>query len=157
MFSRRNLIFVHGQVFFKCCRDFPCLEDILSEGQIYGMEDYTYKLPSDDVVEGSRMMPMMRKMWRYFFPSILSDYTARKLTYQSDALNAFAGISEMLNNQCDVNISFGMPTSCLSLDLVWMPPTYLRRRAGFPSWSWAGWVGEISANFQPLILNTEAE
>ena len=43
--SPRRLIFVNGQVIFKCGWDSPFREDLLSEYQIFGLEDYVYKLP----------------------------------------------------------------------------------------------------------------
>ncbi len=44
-FSKRKLIFLNGQVTFTCSWDAPCREDIISELQVFGMEDYVYKLP----------------------------------------------------------------------------------------------------------------
>ena len=61
-FSRRMLIFLNGQVAFKCTWDAPSREDILSELQIFGMEDYTYKLSMRETrfygVEAIRMTPV---------------------------------------------------------------------------------------------------
>ena len=39
---------------------------------------------------------------------------------------------------------WGFPTVYFQLALLWQPCHRLQRRKGFPSWSWAGWVGKVA-------------
>ena len=39
---------------------------------------------------------------------------------------------------------WGFPTVFFQLALLWQPCHKLQRRKGFPSWSWAGWVGKVT-------------
>jgi hypothetical protein len=38
---------------------------------------------------------------------------------------------------------WGLPVHWLAYTLLWVHKGFHRRRAGFPSWSWAGWEGEL--------------
>lgn len=37
----------------------------------------------------------------------------------------------------------GMPRAIFDIALLWQPVAKVTRREGFPSWSWAGWLGEV--------------
>ncbi|OAL47461.1 hypothetical protein IQ07DRAFT_117423 [Pyrenochaeta sp. DS3sAY3a] len=74
---------------------------------------------------------------------LLNEYSKRTLSYDSDTLNACAG---MLNTVC--NHYFGMPIQkdpdydTYDLRLHWYNSSPGQSRKGFPSWSWAGSTGE---------------
>ncbi len=91
------------------------------------------------------------------FFNVVRAYTRRNLTFDGDSLVAFAGVSHHLRNaEPKVSHVLGIPymPSILELgnddghivySLCWFhngnePP---RRRAQFPSWTWAGWAGEV--------------
>lgn len=80
------------------------------------------------------------------FQHRLDPYLAREMTYPSDALNAFAGISNILSKELSTKMLSGLPVAFFDMALLWRPrrPTILRND-GFPSWSWAGWRGSVSA------------
>ena len=85
-------------------------------------------------------------------------YTERQLTFDSDALNAFSGVLEMLRGPAKLvavhNVS-GLPfvpsiEDCRSqqasifVAFSWANlGATLTRREEFPSWTWAGWQGRI--------------
>lgn len=95
----------------------------------------------------------------------IRDYTRRNLSYQSDALNAIRGV---LNFEADLDSSkhiWGMPIHdgvlreadnspsrlsryVFARSLLWqILPDHehsIGRRPGFPSWSWAGWIGPVT-------------
>lgn len=82
------------------------------------------------------------------FTKCLGTYLKRQLTYPSDALNAFAGISRILESRLPTPMLFGLPVAFFdSALLCWGSfRGTMQRRSGFPSWSWAGWCGSMSSN-----------
>jgi hypothetical protein len=132
---------MNGQVIFKCGWDAPSREDILSELQIFGMEDYTYKLPHGNLTDG-HAVKSSGYLSRMLLSGLVDQYTRRKLTHQCDILNAFAGIADMLSTEGAIELCFGLDNATLGLGLLWQSG-FLKRRVGFPSWSWAGWVGPV--------------
>jgi hypothetical protein len=83
-------------------------------------------------------------------------YTRRSLTEPSDILNAFEGVERVLQDHMDTSMHFGLPSGLLDSALLWESSQLLRRREGFPSWSWAGWVGEIQWNFTENVGNVQS-
>jgi len=66
----------------------------------------------------------------------------------SDAINAFIGIIDALDKLYGWKFGAGLPLPMLDLALLWTPLEAITRRdtkpdALFPSWSWAGWVGNV--------------
>jgi hypothetical protein len=70
-------------------------------------------------------------------------FSKRQLTYDSDVLNAFAGIIDFMSRDVSFQTHFGLPLVTLDLDVLWQPSHFLQRRRGFPSWSWTGWKGSV--------------
>ncbi|KAK8093452.1 HET-domain-containing protein [Apiospora hydei] len=81
--------------------------------------------------------------------AMLEQYTARKLTYQSDALNACTGVFRLLETGeekfiCGLLTTIYSPraaTTNFTMWLAWYHKNPSRRRPGFPSWSFLGWDG----------------
>lgn len=93
----------------------------------------------------------------------VKEYTCRQMTYPEDSLAAFRGVLQFyvrrapthdgtmpLASVCGIPFSISPPTSKsvtsqeLSLGLCWSHAhgSSSRRRPTFPSWSWAGWIGQ---------------
>jgi hypothetical protein len=74
-------------------------------------------------------------------------YAMRQLTFQSDALNAFAGIGKALAASMGVTrIFYAMPAVVFDWAMLWTGSIRLKnlkRRSGFPSWAWVGWEGDV--------------
>lgn len=88
-------------------------------------------------------------------------YTKRSLSYQSDALNALQGIfTSFLSRKEPVKQLWGIPLdtsadpgqtlpgdipSLFADRLMWdvTSRNIAKRRTGFPSWSWAGWIAPV--------------
>jgi hypothetical protein len=84
------------------------------------------------------------------FSALLFYYSSRTLTFQSDGLNAFAGISQRLAQRYKCRLLQGIPVSSFELYQVFQAAGALLRRGGFPSWSWAGWIGHLDyGSFDP--------
>ena len=77
--------------------------------------------------------------WRTYARAVKA-YTARQLTNPGDILNAFSGIANTIYHGRLID---GLPVSAFDLALLWQPQVLLKRREGFPSWSWAGWIGQV--------------
>lgn len=83
------------------------------------------------------------------YEDMVNAYTKREITYQSDSLNAFHGLLNLLSREHRVRFLCGLPIPHLfGRFLLWCPTKYSIRReistggSSFPSWSWAGWQGE---------------
>ncbi|RYP64344.1 hypothetical protein DL771_008789 [Monosporascus sp. 5C6A] len=73
---------------------------------------------------------------------LVSHYTERLLSNQDDALAAFSAL--MTTFVHDLGFAdFGIPREIFDYAFCWSPAGSVRRRAKFPSWSWAGWEGSI--------------
>jgi hypothetical protein len=78
-------------------------------------------------------------------------YNTRDLTYPEDALHAFAGIASALRTSFKGGFISGLPADIFFHALLWQPATSISRRkpkltdstSFLPSWSWAGWQGEL--------------
>lgn len=77
------------------------------------------------------------------FEALVSVYSGRKMTLESDALNACRGSLNRISQKTGYNFSFGLPVQDYLRALIWKPHQdhVLVRRLGFPSWSWLGWLG----------------
>ena len=77
------------------------------------------------------------------FTGHLNHYLIRKLSFTSDTLNAFTGVSNLFEHALETAIVFGLPAAFFDLALLWQSDsmTVLTRNEEFPSWSWAGWSG----------------
>lgn len=79
-------------------------------------------------------------------------YSKRKLSYETDILQAFTGITSALQKITGSRFVTGLPDLSFLRSLLWMPSqTPVRRRSAghprsedyFPSWSWIGWIGPV--------------
>ncbi|KAF4465879.1 tol [Fusarium albosuccineum] len=91
-----------------------------------------------------------------FFRTV-QQYTTRDLSFETDSLNAAIGIMRFLSKKEPRILNFvGLPyyapadsdefiEPCLFASLSWYHrfDSAPRRRADFPSWTWAGWAGAI--------------
>jgi hypothetical protein len=91
------------------------------------------------------------------FKGLIENYTSRSLSYDSDALNAVAGVSSHLRQQ-NLHPAYSLrgvplyrdPRGILSVEhsvahaLAWWDiENQSLRRDVFPSWTWAGWTGRV--------------
>ena len=80
--------------------------------------------------------------------SLVHDYAQRKLTYGDDALHAITSLLSVMSTSFMGGFISGLPEMFFDETLLWQPaqPMQKRRSSGrldIPSWSWAGWEGEI--------------
>jgi hypothetical protein len=90
------------------------------------------------------------------YAKVVTEISARKLSYEADVLDAIAGIQHVITLNTGCEFFWGIPDGCIARWLIWErhQSVILTRRekmcrvAGtgespFPSWSWAGWVGRV--------------
>lgn len=136
--SNRNLVFFQGKVFWECRRS-VWWEDIAD---------------TPDKVSPERLS--QRKSDRYSFEflqwpdlhqysRLVSSYNNRLLTYPSDGLVAFSAVIDVMSRAFEGGFIHGLPELYFDIGLLWRPNTPTRRRgdAVLPSWSWAGWEGNV--------------
>ncbi|KAL8686782.1 MAG: hypothetical protein Q9218_006869 [Villophora microphyllina] len=73
----------------------------------------------------------------------LNLYSYRKTKYKEDAIRAFAGVLQQLQNIYTKGFFWGLPIEDFDWALTWRSQDPPKRRHGFPSWSWAGWQGPL--------------
>ncbi|OTA60820.1 HET-domain-containing protein [Hypoxylon sp. EC38] len=81
------------------------------------------------------------------FCGLVELYTGRKMTNDSDSLNAFKGMLSYLQKTIlPGGFVWGLPLEEFPQSLRWYHPrgTKPRRRPDFPSWSYVGWEGEVN-------------
>jgi hypothetical protein len=138
-FSTRTLVFINQRIFFEC------------SGLVFGEANPERSVP---MYEKTRVFGNTSSRSYY---SHVQEYTRRKLTFEGDILNAFTAILQDHSARFGTIFCWGLPTQHFLEALIWTNGHYyeklsqpLKRRASsqkgrvpFPSWSWAGWIGQV--------------
>jgi Heterokaryon incompatibility protein (HET) len=127
--------------FHKITRD----EDMIAKGTMF-----FYAGPD------KRCEPFIRDETEFdTFTILVSEYTQRHLTYQTDALAAFLGVQDTIEGKLSCKLIHGHPEGEFDAALLWSPVGSSIRRWDpvahkplFPSWSWLGWVGHAAWPWQ---------
>ena len=137
LLCKRYLIFSKTHIFFQCNRS------VFQEDS--GLRDLAIRGGRARRIRGES-----QPVWDSYRRAV-SEYTRRTLTDESDVVNAFQGIVSLLQLGFKGDFLFGLPETELDIALLWQPDSHIRRRVNpetkaplFPSWSWAGWVGEVA-------------
>ena len=140
---QRYLIFTNQQIYWECRQAAFCeaVEEPIKE-----FPDMN-ELPSFGRVLGSSFME--RGEFSKVYCRLVSDYSIRDLTYESDGLRAVSGVLRQLEISFGVEFVCGIPKDLMPDYLLWNhqlqldTPQVVRRRASIPSWTWAGWSGLV--------------
>ncbi|KAK5655903.1 hypothetical protein OQA88_5442 [Cercophora sp. LCS_1] len=138
--SRRVLCFVGNEVSFQC-QKFECMEifeDVENPRKNLWLKttDPSWALARNDLLAGYEQ-----------YAWALRNYTSRSLTNQSDALRAISGTIQQFTEQLRCNMVEGLPA--MELDrFIAFSGRHLRRRLGFASYSWAGWIGGVGVSLE---------
>lgn len=161
--SNRMLVFTERLCFFKCGQNL-FREDIRLENEIDIVREKASKLEYDKVVTISHGLERQygtftntpssgQKSWDTCdinlvkagleeYNGLVSTYCQRKLSYDSDIINAFIGILKVFTPALGPSL-YAMPRRFLYWTLLWYTadPFPLEKRSGLgiPSWSWAAW------------------
>ena len=139
LLSKCCLIFTKQRVFYQC------QEAIWSEETYSETPNKTWTL---DHVGSPLVLLNDNPIKRY--AALVEMYTARNLTFESDALEAFSGILQSLEGPMGTGFYYGLPATYFDWALLWEPKQAPRRREGFPSWSWVGWSGQSGWNISTV-------
>ena len=104
---------------------------------------------------GSRQSPhQLSKSGVLVFCELLQEYMTRCLTYPDDVLRAMEGIMRFYEQRAAYTFLEGMPTGPFdAFALFRSDGCALRRRRGYPSYSWAGWIGRL--RFSDLDMGSD--
>ncbi|KAI9776985.1 MAG: hypothetical protein M1839_009129 [Geoglossum umbratile] len=145
MLSKRLIFFLPNVVWLQCS-DYVYEEDLheshkvdLPKNDRFSILDVSSSIERDSLVNVDR------------YHLALYYYTQRKLSYDTDALNAFLAVLNILKPIFRGDFVCGLPAMELEHALLWRPGSTMRRRKHpstkepiFPSWSWAGWAGTVA-------------
>lgn len=167
MLSTRNLVFTNSIVSFTCCST-TWSEHVKSPNEdeeppwtfAPGIPfDFRSLLPDiqeqlyDQIIANTQAINKTEtNLLFHLWTQLIENMSSRSLSFESDILSATAGIISVIQTMFNINTIYGLPERQLEQFLFWSPrePGSLRRRrdingnALHPTWSWVGWVGEIS-------------
>ncbi|KAK4644525.1 hypothetical protein QC761_0053600 [Podospora bellae-mahoneyi] len=133
--SRRNLYFFRDQVVFRCNR-----------------VEYHERL-NDNLAQFDQVVPRaMDHLGESAFTalrvygSLIRQYSGRSLGNDADVLRAMGGIMRRVSIKVGYPVVQGLPVAHLDIFLLFKGNNVIRR-PGFPSYSWAGWRGEVRMIF----------
>jgi hypothetical protein len=169
--SRRCLVFTEDQVYFECYA-MNCFESIQNDLDLTHAKNKNKSLQfmHSGIFSGKRKQAFaavdleksaVGNLVRYL--EHVHQYSSKNLSFEEDALEAFAGITSYLQRARDPifqvwGVPFWYPRGraavevckSIAVGLFWrhirgQDPDSKKpyRRPGFPSWSWAGWVGQV--------------
>ncbi|KAF8884199.1 heterokaryon incompatibility protein-domain-containing protein [Gymnopilus junonius] len=129
-FTKRELVFIGGQVVYNCVKGTEWREDVLFEdGNIEQVKAASND--NDDIGQ---------------FEGLIQSYSGLSLTKEKDIYDAFAGLNNYFKNRLNVNLVHGIPDAYFDWFLLWHPLGVQKRRDKAPSWSWSGWIGQSWPN-----------
>ena len=140
LLSRRTLYFVDNKVFFRCqvaehCE--TCFDHPQPRRRVYNISNPLPAALNRKDVEG--------------YGTLITHYSRCVMTNENDVLRAFAGLTRRFAQNLGYPIFQGLPTGIFDVAVLFRGKG-LRRRVGFPSYSWAGWIGHID---NQLMNNVE--
>ena len=146
LLSQRCIIFAKTNISMICRTEF--FHDCLALN--LGAEGVTTRLSHDYFREDGSSIRLDDRRWNFEnYDALVSVFSSRKLTHETDVLNACRGSLNRLGQATGVEFCFGLPMHDCLRALIWVPHSQntLIRRWGFPSWSWTGWTGRIEYGY----------
>lgn len=164
LLSRRLIVFSQGQMTWHC-RGMICREDMTVEDsgcshtpldwlglrpRYLGVDAAKTWIDGNMEITRHGATHIMRSGTFVEYTKVIEEYTHRHMTFESDILDALAGLSHIFTLCFKSDMIHGLPRNLLDIALLWRPTQPLSRRedgnqrSAFPSWSWAGWVGRVS-------------
>lgn len=149
LLSRRCLYISDFQLYFEC-NAMQCSESLdETRSYIHQLDrDVNTDLSEANIGEGCLRHELVvpgtqREHILNAYATRLVLYSYRSMTDPGDAINALSGIIQDWKEHYGAEFYVGLPVQYFDWGLLWTAQTYLKRRAKFPSWSWAGWEGAV--------------
>lgn len=184
LLSPRRLFFTNHQVYFECnlgqcCESiddsrsaFHLLSDeereVASRDALHSPNALVFSDPDEEFDGGVLRDPFRPiftskkkginetfRIWKY--DQLVHSYTERRMTMDTDALNAFSAIlTRFQETHYEKGFVHGLPVEDLPMALLWIHDDEVepRRRDGFPSWSWVGWEGVVTGAAEACVRGT---
>ena len=152
--SNRVLVFSESQVYWSCRAashsEERALEDVLD------IDRRHLSFPQRYAAECLSLELLQPLEYRGLYYDLLFTYRQRRMTYETDVLNAFSGVSEILGALQNDTFLWGLPESLFSYAMTWGFTGHSARNhvtvpfesngskemISIPSWSWAAWSVE---------------
>jgi len=150
--SPRKLYFGSEQVYFECPHGITH-EDSEENVHVHANHEVDMHHATHRQLQIGHSVDFHDRLNLSVYEDVVRDYTTRSLTKEEDILNAFAGVSNVLQSNLFLGspVLFGVPMCNISTCLLWLPFGNLQprlwkekddgSRVYFPSWSWMGWKG----------------
>ncbi|KAK1834079.1 heterokaryon incompatibility protein-domain-containing protein [Podospora conica] len=143
-FSHRLLCVTPSQAFFICGERIFCEDTVLEGSEPDWHHNIVHHRPAGRPRGLYGRIDAVFPLTPYKYH--LQEYTGRAITYQSDIVDAFRGVTAMMGTFLGPRSWQGLPERYLAAALLWTKTTGTSgRREGFPSWSWSGWMGKADA------------
>ncbi|KAL9044251.1 MAG: hypothetical protein Q9214_002597, partial [Letrouitia sp. 1 TL-2023] len=146
LLSRRCVMFAKSSISMICRTEF-FHDSVPMDSEGKGVRTW---LGDDYFREDGSGINLDEEEWDFKnFDSLVSVFTGRELTFQSDAMNACQGSLNRISHKTGYAFCFGLPIRDFLRALIWKPhhEHVLTRRTEFPSWSWLGWSSRIEYNY----------
>ncbi|PSN71648.1 HET-domain-containing protein, partial [Corynespora cassiicola Philippines] len=139
LFSKRLLIFSPSQAFYYCQRASYSEDLILETNSGIKRDESTRSEPRPWYsIRNSHLPDSMHDL-----RLLIESYSKRQLSFEIDTIRAFQGVFNFVEVHTGPTI-WGIPRLWFKEMMMWhMYYNPKLRRAQFPSWSWAGWRGNI--------------
>ena len=159
MLSNRVLVFSEDQVYWSCRAASHSEERALEE--VRDIDRHHLSFPQKYAADCLSWEPLQPSEYRELYDDLLFTYRQRRMTYETDMLNAFHGISEILAGLQNDTFFWGLPESLFSYAMTWSFTGHSARNhvsvpfesngrkemISIPSWSWAAWSGQNPDRF----------
>lgn len=161
--SQRRLFFTESSAFFVCREGLKTEDGKIKTGAIRIIQGVPTSLAFHEMLALSLVTATAHQepyKKRSGARKCIEAYSRRKLSYDSDALNAVLGVLDHLSDDedCPISNMWGMLVASVDrtgpfrhrflgayeVSLHWFHPGFCRRRAGFPTWSPIAWEGPLN-------------
>ncbi|KAI9861285.1 MAG: hypothetical protein M1813_005459 [Trichoglossum hirsutum] len=151
LLSRRCIYFSDSQFYLQCGK---CIQtetrDKVSFNRSISFSaphDAVPNNPLNDISNAAKWLPDLYLFKKYC--SLVEVYMKRELSCPEDVLRAFSGILSDFERRSQIPFVCGLPEVAFEIALLWAPIGDIKRRKSpkgepvFPTWSWAGWIGQV--------------
>ncbi|KAF9894338.1 hypothetical protein FE257_007841 [Aspergillus nanangensis] len=162
--SRRRIAFTKHEAHFVCnhANYYETIDESVDPAEyfvLYDEDDMGTWLMNLDKVRETCAPEQRMDVALGIYRNAVDEYTLRKMTNESDSLNAFVGLQNHLARNLFGNRTFvwGLPLQDCPQSLRWFHRRKCtpKRRPQFPSWSWTGWEGEVSYSGHMNLMSDE--
>ena len=173
--SHSSVVTTKHQVYFRCAQEVLC-EDFVGEVAEKGYKemDRSDERWVNSLASERRLVPAEGYEWPLSFEMyarIVESYTARTMTYPTDILLAFQGISKVMHSISAWEMLNGLIEDVIDYALLWRPKGVIKRRfyrngdpaqaqdkassdLAIPTYAWSAWQGPVT--YEPISFDIKS-